>query len=251
MSDYRHRFHGLPGWISLVILIFCLFGCQEERNADPLIVFTFDDGDKSIYENAYRIMKDYDFQGTLYLNSGSVGLGNHMTMDNINDMYDNGWEIGGHTINHVNLPDCTYEEAKYEIEEDYNFFRNQGFVMHSFALPSGHASPEHFDLINDYYSIIRTSLDLSMKVPINKEYLGYFYYQTAYNADDVIKRIISGVNNGEDMIVIGFHRVYENINWDYPDVCQIHDFTRILDFVNERKFTVQTLHEAVNTLKLR
>ncbi len=249
MSAYRHWFHGLPGWISIALLIFCLSGCQEVRNSDPIIVFTFDDGDKTIYENAYRIMKDYDFEGTLYLNSGSVGLGNDMTIDRLHEMYNDGWEIGGHTIDHVNLPDFTYEEAKYQIEEDYNFFRKQGFVMHSFALPSGHATPEHFDLINDYYSIIRTSLDLSMRVPVNQEYLGYFYYQTDYRADDVIQRIIHGVNSGEDLIIIGFHRVFENIDWSYPDVCQIHDFIKIMDFVKDRKFTVQTVHEAINTLK--
>ena len=226
-----------------------LLSCQEERNADPVIVFTFDDGDESIYENAYRIMKDYDMQGTLYLNSGTVDSNGDMTMENLSEMYADGWEIGGHTVDHVNLPDCTTEEARQQIADDYKFFSDAGFTLHSFALPSGHASPEHLEIIKDYYSIIRTSLDLSMKVPINKEYLGYFYYQTAYSSDDVIQRILRGENNGEDLIVIGFHRIFEEYDASHPDVCQINDFIRIINFVKDRNFTVQTLHEAVNTLK--
>jgi peptidoglycan/xylan/chitin deacetylase (PgdA/CDA1 family) len=68
------------------------------------VVLTFDDGYASVYRNVVPVLKRLHWPGVLYL-----ALGNTRNPDGVSRgqvtrmMHDDGWELGSHTINHIDL----------------------------------------------------------------------------------------------------------------------------------------------------
>lgn len=67
----------------------------------PRLVLAFDDGFISQYTEAYRYMSMYGLRGTLAVITGQVGNANYMTLAQHRELYDEGWDIVGHTTGHV------------------------------------------------------------------------------------------------------------------------------------------------------
>jgi len=67
------------------------------------VVITFDDGSISVFQNAYPIMQQLGFRGTLYIISYKIGGDTTMTTDMLKQMHASGWEIGSHSQTHADL----------------------------------------------------------------------------------------------------------------------------------------------------
>lgn len=66
------------------------------------VLITIDDGWKSVYSDAYPILKAYGYPFTLYLYTRYIGVkGDSMTEAQIREMMDNGATIGSHSSNHL------------------------------------------------------------------------------------------------------------------------------------------------------
>ena len=65
-----------------------------------MLTYTFDDGSRYIYDNAYPIMKKYNQPGVVYAISERVAdyYDNYIHADQFRKMQDNGWEIGSHSV---------------------------------------------------------------------------------------------------------------------------------------------------------
>ena len=86
------------------------------------IILTFDDSYESVYINAYPLMEEYGFTGTIFIVTGYVGRMNdwdvnlgglrfkHMSWDQIRLLRKAGFEIGSHTVHH---PDLTLTDTKW------------------------------------------------------------------------------------------------------------------------------------------
>ena len=98
------------------------------------VVLTFDDGYDDHYTAAYPILKKYGFTGTFFIIGNKVGTGYYMTQDQIDEMKANGMEIGGHTMDHINLATASYSKAYSEISQ--NMIGKDSV----FAYPSGYFS---------------------------------------------------------------------------------------------------------------
>jgi peptidoglycan/xylan/chitin deacetylase (PgdA/CDA1 family) len=238
--------------IDLILFFFLIIlsGCEITTNVgkQTYVCLTFDDQHHSIFTEAYPILEQHDLQGTLFINSARVGIGNRLSWDQIDVMVNgSGWETGGHTLNHVNLPDLTYEESYEEIYQDYINFVNRGLPHNSFALPSGHATEEQFDIISEFYENIRTSMNLRHYAPINRRYLGYLPFQTGNDSSVIIGRIIEAVENKEDLVILGFHS-FDPSEDDEVTYCNPEIFQEIVDFIVANEFEVLTLNQACELL---
>lgn len=219
---------------------------SQERNK-PIICFTFDDGHLSAYKNGLPLFQRFDYEATTFLNSGFIGKEGRVSWEQVLDQYANGWEVGGHTINHFELAELDDDEAYFQIAQDYNNFFEHGINLVSFALPAGHASERDYEIIKALYKNIRNSIDKEMHSPLNRFDLGYFVYLTEYDSEMVKERIIRGSINGEVLIVIGFHRISQDQTYAV-DNCTPRELEEILSWVSEQDYQVMRFDKAIEKL---
>ncbi|MBC2853574.1 MULTISPECIES: polysaccharide deacetylase family protein [Cetobacterium] len=120
------------------------------------IMLTFDDGYKDNYENAFPILKKYQFKGIIYVLDGIEynkwdvdNPGNPekrftlMNQDELLEMQNYGIEFGGHTSTHPRLAELSTEQVKSEIiNSKSNIEKIIGKELLSFAYPYGSLNEE-------------------------------------------------------------------------------------------------------------
>jgi peptidoglycan/xylan/chitin deacetylase (PgdA/CDA1 family) len=119
-----------------------------------VVSLTFDDGAATQY-NARSILSSHGMHGTFFLNSPLIGSSAfYMNWSQINDIYADGNEIGGHTAEHVRLTQVDSDEVTREICYDRNLLLSHGFPVTDMAYPYGsfNASVESITLGCGYNS---------------------------------------------------------------------------------------------------
>ena len=101
------------------------------------IVLTFDDGGEGTFTNALPTLQKYGFTGTSYIVHNYVGLGGHMNADQIRGLYAAGWEIGSHSISHVDLTVRTDRQKDEIVDSRIKLERMLGIPILTFAYPFG------------------------------------------------------------------------------------------------------------------
>jgi len=85
----------------------------EKKVRDKSVVITIDDGWKSVYTDAYPILKKLKFPFTLFLYSNYIdGGASALTSEMIKEMQKNGCTIGSHSISHPYPATVKAERAK-------------------------------------------------------------------------------------------------------------------------------------------
>ncbi|MCU1406198.1 MAG: hypothetical protein JWQ43_2501 [Glaciihabitans sp.] len=113
-----------------------------------VVSLTFDDGhDNQMAGEA--VMKQNGLKGTFYITSGYVGGAGFMTRANLDKLKADGQEIGGHTVNHPDLPTIGSAEAKRQICNDRSVLTSWGFSVRSFAYPFASSTPAIEKLVKD------------------------------------------------------------------------------------------------------
>ena len=140
----------------VAILFFAVFALsvQSAFAADfdkGKVSLSFDDGLKSVFENAMPILNDRGLKTTQYINSGPA-LGatlcggscytNFMSFENILALFGGGHDIGAHTRSHINLTNAsTTEIFRSEIYGDRLDILNRLMLpVNSLAYPYGASS---------------------------------------------------------------------------------------------------------------
>ena len=111
----------------------------------PLLI-TFDDGQLSNYTAAFPIMQKFGFTGVLYIVGSYMGAPEFMNADQIKEMASAGWEVGSHSMKHLDLTQLDPEVQHYEIAESRSFLESKlGVPVLTFAYPFGLISPAILD----------------------------------------------------------------------------------------------------------
>ena len=114
------------------------------------IVISFDDGNEDIYTNAFPIMQKLGFPGVLYIVSNRVGSKDYLGVPEITQMAAAGWEVGSHSLDHLNLVDnagILWNEA-VQSREDLQAALN--LPIDTFAYPFGVADESTMSKISRY-----------------------------------------------------------------------------------------------------
>lgn len=123
---------------------------NNHRNAERNIVITFDDAYDSVYENALPILSKYGFTATVFVITKFVGQLNtwdyhfkrfrfpHSDWSHVREMFNEGWEVGSHTVSHPNLPRLSRNRLWHEIKYSKEILENQlGTEVAVFSYPFG------------------------------------------------------------------------------------------------------------------
>ncbi|MBU1111135.1 polysaccharide deacetylase family protein, partial [Patescibacteria group bacterium] len=105
---------------------------------EPLISFTFDDGDLSVYTNVLPILQPLDIPGVAYIPTGYMGQEWLMSWEQLLELQNvHNWEIGGHGVNHYEMPPLSDELIEYEVLQCREDLEQNGLIVTTFATPMG------------------------------------------------------------------------------------------------------------------
>ena len=123
---------------------------EGELPENPVLI-TFDDGYADNYENAYPILKKYDFKATMFVISDFVGNKAHyITWDEAREMSKNGITIESHTVDHRSMTDLTNEQLKKELVDSKKKIEEEmGEPVDFIAYPTGTYNLHIAQLVKD------------------------------------------------------------------------------------------------------
>ena len=101
------------------------------------IILTFDDGSKTTYTTTLPIMQRYGFTGTAYIVYYYVGITNYMNAEEIRALHAAGWEIGSHSLSHVDLTTRPDRQENEIVQSRRQLESLLGVPVLSFAYPFG------------------------------------------------------------------------------------------------------------------
>ena len=105
-----------------------------------LISLSFDDGWRSVYDNAFPVLKRAGLAGTFYIVTGyldSEQLPLYLNFDHVRELYDAQHEIGCHTVSHRHLPQEPDALVESEIRCSRHWLLKRGIDVKTFAYPFG------------------------------------------------------------------------------------------------------------------
>lgn len=118
-----------------------LYNALQSKSALPIkpVVLSFDDGYKNFYENAFPLLKKYNFKATEFIITDVASLPAYLSWGQISEMDKSGLvEFGAHTRHHPNLPSLSNRAIVDEIKgskQDLELHLKRS--VHFFAYPYG------------------------------------------------------------------------------------------------------------------
>jgi peptidoglycan/xylan/chitin deacetylase (PgdA/CDA1 family) len=151
-AEFRVQLQALKDWgytsIPVTLLVKAInFGA--ELPARPVVI-SFDDGDQSVYSQAFPIMKELGFTGVNYIVVNYVGMDGFMSVDQLKELAAAGWETGSHSMTH---PDLTHSKrAEWEVVQSrHSLEKMLGVPVETFAYPYGIKNADMVDLVKENY----------------------------------------------------------------------------------------------------
>ena len=217
----------------------------------PRCIFTFDDGFDDVYNYAYPIMKSYGMRGVVYVCKNVVGLNTYMDRNKLDQLYEYGWDIANHTVNHANLANLTLKtQIENEILENIEYLESCGYLRsaYHFAYPEGGYNKDVLDVVHSLgIKTARTTVQACNYPPFDGTDLlrnVQIFTDTTfeYLKAEIDKAYIHGYT-----IILMIHRLQENpiISSAYS----VANFRRLVDYVYSTGIPVVTISDWYNGLK--
>ena len=173
-------------------------------------IITFDDGYENVFKYGMPILKKLNFSATCFIVSKKIGSFNDwdkgkkkykkiklMNKKQIKEWIKNGFEIGSHTLDHLNLKYLSNNNMKNQILKPKIFFKsNFGINVQSFSYPFGSYNSKCLKFLKGNYKFavttkrsrfIRGKFDLLEipRVPVNSNtsLFKYFLKTSTYYED--------------------------------------------------------------------
>lgn len=245
----------------IILMLVFLLGCTE--NTSPLekqpenqelafkntvLSLTFDDGDSDNYAIRQDLLKN-NIHATFYIVSSFIGTDGYLSETQLKDLYHDGNEIGGHTLNHTSLIALHGEALKHEICQDRLNLTAYGFNVISFAYPSGHINDEAKQAVQDCgYSSGRVVVDGPETIPALDTFaLRSMPYIVGDTRLPKMQRYIREVaRGGGGWVIFVFHHVCEDC--DYFSISP-RTFSRFSDWLGEQQkngLVVRTIGDVIS-----
>ena len=125
----------LPAFAALLLTAAC-------AHAAPTVVsLQFDDGVADQW-TAHDLLAAHGMHATFFINSGRPGKTGFLSYAQLHQLESEGNEIGGHTIDHVDLPTLGPDDQRREVCDDRADLIAHGFSVTDFAYPFGSYTPD-------------------------------------------------------------------------------------------------------------
>lgn len=109
-----------------------------EFSGEPCVAITFDDGMETDLLAAAPILLDAGFYATFYVTCGWLGRSGHLSVSQLKELSNQGFDIGCHSMTHAYLSDLDDRGLQSEITEaKLSLEQILGKPIHHFSCPGG------------------------------------------------------------------------------------------------------------------
>ena len=171
------------------------------------VVITFDDGLEDFYQNAWPVLREYNFPATVFLTVNWVGNNidnKYLDWHQIHELSKNGISFGSHSLSHGMLHLMPQEAWKREVAVSKEIIESKtGKVVHYFSYP--YAFPEHdTKFIHKLKEILRASgYERCLTTIIGRVSLGdngFFFKRIPINSEDDMSLLMVKLQGGYDWL---------------------------------------------------
>ncbi len=129
---------------------------KEKKIPKHACVLNFDDGRKDHFTLGYKTFKKYGAVATFYSIIGDTLIkerDSSLSVSDINELINNGNEIGSHTVSAYGLLSDKYSKKDliYQLNESKKMIERLGYDVKTFAYPRGEQNKEIVDLTSEFY----------------------------------------------------------------------------------------------------
>jgi len=152
-TEFRAQMQALKDWGYTTISIARLVNVIRFGGKLPArpIVISFDDGDITVYTQAYPIMQAFGFKAVNYVVADYVNTPGYMNADQLKELSAAGWDTGSHSLMHQDL--TTTKQLDWEVV----FSREKlekllDVTVDTFAYPFGKTNDDIKGLVAKHYT---------------------------------------------------------------------------------------------------
>lgn len=91
------------------------------------ITITFDDGWRTVYENAWPVFQEFDLPANVGVYTGVVGAPAFMTEAHLDELHTGGWSMASHTVSHDSLTTMSPAELDFELRVSKEWIDARGY----------------------------------------------------------------------------------------------------------------------------
>lgn len=199
---------------------------------EPRLFVQFDDSMRTVYDTAFPIMRQYDIHATVYTITGRVGNDRSLTLNQMKEMQEAGWEFASHTHTHQRTGELPSDEQRAELETSKRWLLDHGFgeAASMLAYPFGSFTTETMDIAAEYYDFAthgqRGAMNRTISSPLSVNRHPGDYPERSIELVDILldERLPT------DTLVLYYHDVIENHDvWIDPD-----GFRETMAYIDER-----------------
>jgi peptidoglycan/xylan/chitin deacetylase (PgdA/CDA1 family) len=208
-----------------------------------LAIINFDDGYKSQFTNAKPILDKFSFKATFFIvcnfvgksasqmNSSSIvnfaGRGvEQMTWNDIATLYQEGHQIGAHTMNHLrNITSMPISELNYEVGNSKKCIVDHGIPVTTFAYPfeNGKDNGTIVKLVSNYFNFARSG-----NYPLMFLHCDHFRKYSRQN--DCQTYLPNGkISYANKFSIVGWSHDYDRIAYLYNDKQMLNRFIQVVN----------------------
>lgn len=219
-----------------------------------IVSLTFDDGfaDQLVLG---PMLASRGMAGTFYVNSGRIGNPGWLTWDQLAELASLGNEIGGHTVDHLDLTTVAVEEATRQVCEDRELLAEHGFHAANFAYPYGESNAVVEQVVRDcgyrsgrrawgLRSATNRKGPLAESVPPEDVYRIKTAHNPTKDTDRAsLRRLVTQAEKRRGgWLILVFHHIGNS-----DDVYSTEEtaLVELLDWLRERGTTVKTIAEVI------
>jgi peptidoglycan/xylan/chitin deacetylase (PgdA/CDA1 family) len=140
---------------------------KESTSNNKVVILTFGNAPKSQYTEAKPILDKYGFKASFFVVCNRINSdkdNSHMTWQDIETLYNEGYDIGAKSLNHKDLTTLTPSELDFEVGQSKKCLTDHNIDARVFGTPYGKGwdDPTVIDTIAKYYDFAITGFSKLM-----------------------------------------------------------------------------------------
>lgn len=198
------------------------------------IIFIMDDGWETQYTEGYRILDKYKLKGNIGVISEAVGTNGYVNEDQLNEMYQRGWDLLNHTKTHPDLSTLTKEKQRIEILDNKKWLKSKGYTRgeKAFIYPYGTYNVETLDILKEEGFIWARSVMDGENYDLSYE-AKTMNLVTNLDPELVKDRVDTAIENKSTLLFMN-HKFGDEVD-EYDMFYDVESFEKIVSYVSEKQ----------------